>query len=42
MIVFKGLDCGNMRDVTRPEKIIREIVWEFVLIDSLSIGEFVE
>jgi hypothetical protein len=42
MIVFGGLDGGNTRDVTRPEKIVREIVLEFVLIESLTIQEFVD
>jgi len=37
MSVFADLDGGNLRNVSRPEKIISENVLEFVPILSLTI-----
>ncbi|MCI03387.1 protein OBERON 3-like, partial [Trifolium medium] len=43
MRVFEGLDGGNkMRNVSRPERIVREIVSESIPIVSLTIQELTD
>lgn len=39
---FEGLDGGGNRNLSKPERIVREIIWESVPIFSLTIQELAE